>query len=322
MGLVDIEQAIRQSEIVVVPAEQELVDDEVGSSVEVSVELGRFSSSSSSSSSPWFPWSSLSISLLSSSSSSPSSSLDDCLSSLSSWLVGGLWQGLKGKGMHGKLNSGKCNVGHLKRTPVTLGKPQIMTAPPHSGHQTTGTVELSASLLVSIQVFVVSLPDVMSCVETPVGIVVIVEVMEISKAVSFVMVPVEVGADEECLVMAGVGDASSMPEPGSKDSRRVPVLDFEPIACSVVALERDNAREELLSVVGSLVGMEARRDDAITDRDLCSDDVRKFERVVAVTIAFDEVFGKASDLVMFRIVFTDSVFVRLQNAWSSVRLEP
>lgn len=77
VGLVDIEQAIRHSEIAVVPAEQELVDDEVASSVDVSVELGRLSSSSSSSSPPWFPWSSSFLSLLSSSSSSPSSSLDD-----------------------------------------------------------------------------------------------------------------------------------------------------------------------------------------------------------------------------------------------------
>lgn len=120
--------------------------------------------------------------------------------------------------MHGKLNSGKCNMGQLKRTPVTLGKPQIMTAPPHSGHQTTGTVELSASFLVSIQVFVVSPPDVISCVETTVGTVVIVEVIERSKAVSFVVVPLEVCKAEEVLVTAGRGDGSSMLESESEDS--------------------------------------------------------------------------------------------------------
>lgn len=79
---------------------------------------------------------------------------------------------------------GKSNFGNLgkteaqsKRTEGTGGKFQMTMAPPHSEHQMTGTTVELSSLVVVIQVFVVSPLEVMSSVDTPVGTVVMVEVM-------------------------------------------------------------------------------------------------------------------------------------------------
>ena len=107
----------------------------------------------------------------SSSSSSPSTSSSSSLSSFVS--------GEQSPGAQGNLNSGKS--GHLKRTLVVVTMFQITTAPPHPGHQMTGTmVELSSSLLVVIHVLVEMSFEVIRLVITPAGIVVIVDVMPVA----------------------------------------------------------------------------------------------------------------------------------------------
>lgn len=97
---------------------------------------------------------------------------------------------------------GRSNFGNLGNTDVqsnrtegTGGKFQITTAPPQSEHQMTGTMVVLSSLVVVIQVFVVIPLDVMSSVDTPVGTVVIVDVISgVSEAVLVEVDVAEVGA--------------------------------------------------------------------------------------------------------------------------------
>jgi hypothetical protein len=104
--------------------------------------------------------------------------LEDLSSSSSSSSSSFVW-GEHSPGAQGSLNSGKS--GHLKRTFVVVTMFQMTTAPPQLGHQMTGTtVESSSSLLVVIQVLAVMSFEVSTFVITPVGKVVMVEVIPVA----------------------------------------------------------------------------------------------------------------------------------------------
>lgn len=127
-------------------------------------------------------------------------------------------------------NSNLGNFGRSNNVPDTLGKFHTTMAPPQLGHQMTGTVVLSPSLLVVIQVFVVRPLDVTSSVETPVGIVVMVEVAEskIGFAVSLDCVLVILGMEEVLFALAeGITDAVPLEVKGSGSSE-TEVAEIEP----------------------------------------------------------------------------------------------
>lgn len=78
--------------------------------------------------------------------------------------------------MHGISKLGR--LGNSQTTAVKLGRFQMMTGPPHPGHQITGTtvVELSLPLLVVSQELAVSPLLVINSVEKLAGTVVIVDI--------------------------------------------------------------------------------------------------------------------------------------------------
>lgn len=135
---------------------------------------------------------------------------------------------------------GRSNLGSFGNTEVQSnvtdgigGKFQITTAPPHPGHQITGTIVELSSLVVVIHVFVVIPLDVISSVDTPVGTVVIVEVTA--------GVPDAVLEDVEVMdsSVVGIGKVVVLPsmfkipdEP--KDTDREPLVNAEPPGVIVV----------------------------------------------------------------------------------------
>lgn len=193
----DREQPTRQDDAAVVLAEQESVlESVVELDVSVSAVLDGFSA--------------LVVGSFSSSSSSSSSS--SCV----------FGEQLK---RHGKLNLG--TLGKSIRTfPVGL-RSQITTPPPQPGHQITGTVVLSPSLVVVIHVLVSSSADVMISVDTPGGIVVIVEDIDVSLVG---LVDVVVRATGREVVLPSI---LRIPEEAS-DTDIVPVVSPEPPGTSVV----------------------------------------------------------------------------------------
>jgi hypothetical protein len=185
------EQATAQSVPVVVPAEQESVEEELLLSLVVvsvldsggeleggGVVVGPFSVLDSGGE-------------LDEGGSGPSSSLG---SGPSPCLGGVLQLCRNGIGIQGKWKDGRC--GQCQRISRIFGNFQTTIPPPQPEHQITGTmvVELLASVVVS-QALVVRPLTVMSSVETPSGKVVIVAVMEVVResSVSDGSVVVEVG---------------------------------------------------------------------------------------------------------------------------------